>query len=154
MIVRVVVAGTFGPLHDGHRALLTEALRQGDEGVVVGLTSDSFANSTRERSVPPFDARKDVLATEMEALNEWNRTIEITEINDKFGMAITDPTLDAVVVSTETVDEVDSLNDKREKRGLSPLSPIVVPLVEAEDGDRISSTRIAHGDITEHGERT
>lgn len=149
--MRVVVAGTFGPLHDGHRALFEEALRKGDEGVVVGLTTDEFANATRDRSVPSYDERERQVGAAIDALDEWNREVEIRPVADEYGFADDDPSLDALVVSPETDEEVAALNRRREERGMDPLEPVVVPYVYAEDGARISSTRIVEGEIDEHG---
>jgi len=149
--MQVVVAGTFGPIHDGHRALLREALRAGDEGVVVGLTNDEFANAKRDREVPSYADRRTALAAELDALDEWDRDVEIRPIDDEYDLAATDPDLDAVVVSAETADEVADVNRRRERRGLDPLAPVEAPLVTAEDGGRISSTRIVEGEIDEHG---
>ncbi len=39
--VRVAVGGTFNPLHDGHKTILTKAFEIGDE-VVIGLTSNEM----------------------------------------------------------------------------------------------------------------
>ena len=149
--MRVVVAGTFGPLHDGHRALFEEALRKGDEGVVVGLTTDEFANATRDRDVPPFDERERRVRAAIDALDEWNREVEFRAVDDEYGFADDDSSLDAIVVSPETDEEVVELNRRREERGMDPLEPIAVPYVYAEDGERISSTRIVEGEIDEHG---
>ncbi|NHN49487.1 pantetheine-phosphate adenylyltransferase [Halostella sp. JP-L12] len=149
--MRVVVAGTFGPIHDGHRALFTEALERGDEGVVVGLTSDALARSSREREVPPFEERRERVRAEFDRLDEWDRDVEIRRIDDERGFAATDPTLDAIVVSPETDEAVASINRRREENGMNPLTQIVVPHVLADDGDPISSTRIVRGEIDEHG---
>lgn len=149
--MRVVVAGTFGPLHDGHRALFEEALRKGDEGVVVGLTTDEFANATRDRDVPPFDERERRVRAAVDALDEWNREVEFRAVDDEYGFADDDPSLDALVVSPETDEELVELNRRREERGMDPLEPLVVPYAYAEDGERISSTRIVEGKIDEHG---
>lgn len=152
--MRVVVAGTFGPLHDGHRALLREALARGDEGVVVGLTTDEFATESRRddpRPVPSFEERERALLEEIADLDEWGREVDLRPVNDDFGFADDDPSLDAVVVSPETDEEIAALNCRRREREMEPLEPIVVPYVEAEDGERISSTRIARGEIDEHG---
>jgi pantetheine-phosphate adenylyltransferase len=149
--MRIVVAGTFGPIHDGHRRLLETALERADDGLIVGLTSDEFATGKREREVPSFDQRRRALDDELAGLDEWDRSWTITAIEDPFGPAATDSSLDAIVVSTETESEVERVNEARAERDLAPLEPIVVPLVSAEDGDRISSTRIAHDEIDEHG---
>lgn len=152
--MRVVVAGTFGPIHDGHRALFEAALERGDEGVVVGLTSDEFARASRRddpRPVPPYEERKRRVLEELDAHDRWDREIEIRPVDDEYGFADDDPTLDAVVVSPETDEEVEALNRRRAERGLEPLEPVVVPYALAEDGERISSTRIVRGEIDEHG---
>lgn len=152
--MHVAVAGTFGPLHDGHRALFREALAAGNEGVVVGISSDEFATETRRpdpRPVPPYEERKRQVEAALDALDEWNRTVKIREFTDEYGFADEDPSLDALVVSPETDDEVAEINRRRTKRGMDPLEPIVVPHVYAEDGKRISSTRIVNGEIDEHG---
>lgn len=151
MSMRVMVAGTFGPIHDGHRALFEAALSRGDEGVVVGLTDDGFANATRERDVPPFEDRKRAIGREIDTLDCWGREVEVREVDDPYDWAVIDTGLDAIVVSTETEDRVGEINDRRSRRGLEPLEPIVVPHVEADDGSRISSTRIVEGEIDEHG---
>lgn len=152
LAVKVVVAGTFGPIHDGHRALLEEALQRGDDGLVVGLTSDEFADATRDREVPPFDARKRALRQEFDRIDRRDRDVEIHEIDDEYGVADEDPTLDAIVVSTETADAVEAVNRRRRVKGMQPLEAIEVPLVRAADGERISSTRVVAGEIDEHGD--
>jgi len=149
--MRVVVAGTFGPIHDGHRRLLSTALECGDEGVAVGLASDAFARGKRDRPVPDFDQRRDRLVEVLTALDEWDREVTIREIDDEFDFAATDPALDAVVVSTESDDDLAALNQRRRENGLDPLVGVVVPVVRGADGERISSTRVVAGDVDEHG---
>ena len=152
--MRVGIAGTFGPLHDGHRALLREALEEGDEEVVVGITSDEFAAESRRddpRPIPSYDERKRKVVDALGALDEWNREAEIRTVTDEYGFADEDPSLDALVVSPEIDGEITRINRRRAERGMAPLDPIVVPYVLAEDGRRISSTRIVRGEIDEHG---
>lgn len=151
--MRVAVAGTFGPIHDGHRALFERALAAGDDGVLVALTSDELAVETRDepRPVPPFEERRRRLATELERLDDWGRDVEIRKLEDRHGIASDDPSIDALVVSPETADEVAAINDARHRNGLDPIEAIVVPFVRAEDGERISSTRIVQGEVDEHG---
>jgi len=149
--MRVAVAGTFGPLHDGHRALLETALEFG-ECVVVGLTTDAFARSSRARTVPPYEEREAAVRAAIEASDqECGVGIEIRPIDSEHGFAATDSGLDALVVSPETVAELPDVNDERRERGLEPLLGVVVPYVLAGDGERISSTRIARGEIDDSG---
>ena len=150
--MRVAVAGTFGPVHDGHRALFEAALERGDEGVLVALTSDKFARGKRDRPVPDFAERRGRVQAELGALNAWDRDIEIRKLHDRHGIASTDPSLDALVVSPETAHELAEINDERVRRGLRPMEGFVVPFVRADDGERVSSTRLVRGEIDEHGE--
>ena len=152
--MRVAVAGTFGPLHDGHRALFETALEFGDGGVVVALTDDDLAQETRHepRPVPPLDERRSGVREALAALDEWGRDVEVRALHTHHGIADSDPDLEALVVSPETMDELPEINDARRDRGLEPLLGLVVPFVEAEDGERISSTRMVRGEVDEHGQ--
>ncbi len=152
--MRTAVAGTFGPLHDGHRALFRAALERGDEGVIVGLSSDAFASESRQpdpRPIPSYEERERRVKAVLNAIDEWNRSVEIRKFTDEYGFASRDPSLDALVVSPETDEEVGEINRQRTDQGLNPLEPIVVPYEYAEDGKPISSTRIVRGEIDEHG---
>ncbi|MFB6155347.1 MAG: phosphopantetheine adenylyltransferase [Haloferacaceae archaeon] len=151
--MRVAVAGTFGPIHDGHRALFERALELGDEGVLVGLTSDDLARETRHepRPVPPLEERLDAVRAELDDLDRWGRDVAIRTLDHRYDVAAWDPSLDALVVSPETEGEVVEVNRRRRQRGLAPLEAVVVPFVRADDGERISSTRIVRGEVDEHG---
>jgi pantetheine-phosphate adenylyltransferase len=148
---RVAVAGTFGPLHDGHRNLLRTALKYGDEGLTVGLTSDAFAQASRTRAVPSFERRRAALEAAIADLDEWGRDVEIRKLTDEHGIVSDEPEIDALVVSPETAPELAAINDGRRERGFEPIEGIVAPYVLAADGERISSTRIVRGEIDEHG---
>lgn len=152
----VAVAGTFGPIHDGHRRLFETALERGDEGVVVGVTSDDLAQETRHepRPVPPFTERRARVREELEELNRWDRAVTVERLTGRYGIASTDPAVDALVVSPETCGEIAEINRRRIREDLDPIEGIVVPYVRAEDGERISSTRMVEGEIDEHGTRT
>lgn len=147
--MNVAVAGTFGPLHDGHRSLLETALEFGDR-VVVGLTTDELARSSRTRPVPPFEEREAGVRAAVAAIDP-DRSVEIRPVEDEHGFAATDPDLDALVVSPETMEELPDINARRRERGLAPLLGLVVPFVVADDDERISSTRVVRGEIDEHG---
>jgi pantetheine-phosphate adenylyltransferase len=149
--MRVGLAGTFGPLHDGHRRLLEHAIRFGEDGVVVGVTSDEMATASRSRPVPPLSERRQAVRAAIEALNEPARPVEIRTITDEYGSATTDPSLDALVLSPETADALAEINDRRRANDCQPLTGIVAPYVVADDGDRISSTRVVAGEIDTSG---
>ena len=150
----VALGGTFDPVHDGHRALFERAFEIGD--VTVGLTSDELAPETRnvDRYVRPFEERERELRDELEPLaREHGREFAIRRLDEPTGIA-TEPEFDALVVSPETESGAEAVNDIRRDRGLAPLQVAIVDHVPAEDGERISSTRIVQGEIDEHGNLT
>ena len=150
----VALGGTFDPVHDGHRALFERAFELGD--VTVGLTGDALAPETRreQRYVRSFEERKRDLVAELEPLAAaHDREFEVRELTSPTGIAV-EPEYDHLVVSPETVDGARRINEIRRERGLDPLEVAVVDHELAEDGERVSSTRIVRGEIDEHGTLT
>ncbi|MEF8800640.1 MAG: phosphopantetheine adenylyltransferase [Halolamina sp.] len=152
--MQVALGGTFDPVHDGHLALFRRAFELGD--VTVGLTSDELAPETRhlERYVRPYERRKAELEAELEPLaEEYDREFEVRELTEPTGIA-TEEQFDALVVSPETRNGGERINEIREERDQDPLRIEVVGHITAEDGNRISSTRIVSGEIDRHGNLT
>ncbi|MFB6135822.1 MAG: phosphopantetheine adenylyltransferase [Halobacteriaceae archaeon] len=152
--MNVALGGTFDPVHDGHRALFERAFELGD--VTVGLTSDELAPRTRreERHVRPYDERARDLAAELERYaDRYDREFEVRKLDAPTGIA-TEPRFDALVVSPETRETAERINEIRRDREVDPLRIVVVDHVLADDGDIVSSTRIVRGEIDEHGNLT
>jgi len=152
--MNVALGGTFDSVHDGHHALFERAFSLGD--VTVGLTADSLAPKTRavDRPIRDYETRKAALVGELEPLAAaHDREFEIRPLDEPTGIA-TEPPFDVLVVSPETVDGAERINELRVDDGLDPLQIEVVDHVMAEDGNRISSTRILHGEIERHGNLT
>ncbi|TQQ79826.1 phosphopantetheine adenylyltransferase [Halonotius terrestris] len=152
--MNVALGGTFDPVHDGHRALFERAFSLGD--VTVGLTSDSLAPKTRDvdRPIRSFEERKADLTAELEALaTEHDQEFEIRTLTKPTGIAV-EPQFDALVVSPETVAGAERINEIRAENGHEELRIEVVDHVDADDGERISSTRILKGEIDRHGNLT
>jgi len=152
--MQVAIGGTFDPVHDGHRKLFRQAFELGD--LTVGLTSDELAPETRhvERYVRPWEDRKRDLEAELQPLaEEYGREFEIRRLDEPTGIA-TEPQFDVLIVSPETREGGERINEIREQRGRDPLRIEVVDHVPADDGERISSTRIVTGEIDRHGNVT
>ncbi|HHQ44987.1 MAG TPA: pantetheine-phosphate adenylyltransferase [Candidatus Altiarchaeales archaeon] len=136
MFKKTVVGGTFDRLHEGHRMLLETAFKA-SEFVVVGLTSDEFANRFREKAVRPYESRMRELE---EFLKSFSKEYRITEINDSYGVATIEADLDSIVVSTETLLRAEEINTIRFKKKLPRLTMIVIPLVVDGRGNPLSSS--------------
>ena len=160
-----ILGGTFTPVHNGHRALLHEAFQTashdggGDGHVVVGLTSTALAERTRSdpshaELLGSFRQRREDLDTELARTEDaYTASYEITRLEDTAGPAATREDANALVVSPEAKAQrrAHDLNRRRVDDGLRPLEIHTPPFVIAEDGDRISSTRIRNGEIDVHG---
>lgn len=141
----VAVAGTFDVIHDGHLALLSRAFAEGDR-VVVGITSDRMASAGRD-VVHPLYLRRAELEERLSAFGEY----EVFVLEDMYGPDDVMDGVDALVVSEETLGNGRLINERRASRGLRPLELLVVPLVMANDGAKISSRAILRGDYGRSG---
>lgn len=147
----VATGGTFDELHVGHTALLAKAFEVGKK-VIIGVSSDDFATSRGKNLNHNFETRtanlKNMIKKEFGEVN-----YEIAKLDSDFGPAVTTGDVEALVTSTETQIKGKVLNEMRAKIGAKPVSIITVELIKAEDGSKISSTRIRTGEIDRQGRR-
>jgi pantetheine-phosphate adenylyltransferase len=146
-MVRVVVGGTFYPLHDGHKALLKKACELSNGGgLLIGLTSDKMAKS-KSHKVDDYRTRYDAITGFIVA---QGIKPEIIKLDDPYGPTLHDD-FDFIVVSPETHPTALKINEIRREKGLKPIEIVLVDYVLADDGLPISSSRISRGEIDEHG---
>ncbi len=120
------------------------------DSVFIGLTSDDFATREGKKTEQTFEERKRDLEDYLK-LEYPNRKYEISKLEDRFGPAIFSDRIDAIAVSTETFPAVAAANNQRREKGLPDLKVEVVPMTMADDGTKISSTRIRAGEIDPDG---
>ena len=161
-----ILGGTFSILHVGHEALLraaaqvvrapsaarSSARRAGVPSLLIGLTSDEWMSARKLCPPVPYARREKNLRRLLSRLGLLSRSC-IFELNDEFGPAIFDCGADTLAVSCETEKTAEKINQKRRASGLSPLRVVVVPLVLAQDGFPVSSSRITAGLTNAKGRR-
>ncbi len=140
----VILGGTFDHLHLGHKAVLEAAISI-SKYVRVGVTSDIFARKMRRNDkfihhLQPFKKRERNVQLFLEERGcQKHRTMKI---HDRYGPALTDPYIEAIIATEETYPTAVEINKLRNLNGLDHLLILVVPFVYDEKGIIISSRRI------------
>lgn len=142
---KLAVGGTFDKFHNGHKRLIEESFKYG-ENVVIGVSSDIFAN---EKGVS--EDCKTRMTNLKDFLSKSHKNFEVSKLDDPYGTTITEPDFEAIVVSKETELTALKINEIRKEKDMKPIDIIVIDFVFAEDGVPISSTRIRKGEIDKEG---
>lgn len=139
---QVVVGGTFNVFHKGHARLLDVAMTQAalkHAALIVGITSDELAQSSRSVPVRPYRARLDDVA----------RYIERSDIRPEFGPVMYSLIHD--VNDMPCMSEEDTLVVSEEKKNRARIVLAnkgyickirTVPMVKDKNGEEIHSTKI------------
>ncbi len=146
---KVAVGGTFDYLHDGHKAIISKAFDIGKK-VQIGVASDKLELKKDCAGIQPIEKRIEILKGFLKE-RKWLARAEIEVLNDPMGTAAEDEELEAIVVSEETREGAESINEVRSEKDLDPLEIIEIPLVLADDEKPISSIRIRYEEIDVHG---
>jgi len=144
----VFVAGTFDHFHSGHANLISKAIALGNT-VIIGITSDLYVTQKKANFlIESFDIRKESVKKYIKS----QKKIVIIAIDNALEPAISDSTYDAILISSGTYEGALLINEKRKQNKLHTLEIITIPMVFAEDGMPISSTRIRNGEINRDGQ--
>jgi cytidyltransferase-like protein len=136
---RVAVGGTFDRIHNGHRNLLTLAASSCTDGLIVGIMGDNMLkNKKNSWQINDFNTRIQGVTSFLSFIKPILK-VEISELNDPYGPAITDKMIEAIVVSSETVEGAKVINRIREEKGMNPLAILVT---RRENAGVLSSTFI------------
>lgn len=146
----VGVSGTFDKLHIGHKAILSKAFEV-SERVMIGLTTSRMVqNKELAEKIEPYEVRKEKLEKFLREQG-YIDAAEIISLDDPYGPAIMDAGLEALVATEEVLSTVKKINIIRKEKSLPPLEIVITPIILAQDGHRVSSTRIRKGKIDEQG---
>ncbi len=145
----VALGGTFDIIHAGHMALLDKGFSI-SEKLIIGLTSDELAKKKGKKLINDFQTRYTTLGTLIQEKFS-NSVFDIAKLNNDFGPAAIEDDVDALVVSEETSSKGELLNKLRLEQNQPPVAIVVVPMILAKDGNRISTTRIRNSEIDAQG---
>ena len=145
----VATGGTFDVIHKGHIELLKKAFEI-SETVIIGLTSNELAEKRGKQTANDYSSRLVGLTKVIED-NFPNSSFRISKLENDFGPAVLEGDVEALVTSDETSFQGDVLNKLRSEKNLSKVDVVVVPMVLAKDGKRISSSRIKKSEIDSEG---
>ena len=141
----VAMGGTFDIIHRGHLTLLSNAFSISDK-IIIGLTSDEFAQKKGKLTINKYDKRLENLI-EIILIEFPNSSFQISKLDNDFGPAVLEKGVEALVVSDETSNQGVVLNQLRAEKKLLPVQIIIVPMFLAKDGTRISTSRIKNSEI-------
>ena len=147
------MGGTFDILHAGHKALLQRALEVGDI-VLIGLTTDARASKSRNKTpINTYNIRLANLQDLLKSMKSLDR-FQIVPLENDWGPSVVDEDFEAIIVSDETKSTAQKINKIRSAEGKSELEIVIVPMIKAQDGHRISSSRIRNKEIDSEGKLT
>jgi len=145
----VAMGGTFDIIHKGHLTLLSNAFTISDK-VIIGLTSDELAKKKGKNLINKYTQRLENLISVI-TKKFPNASFQISKLENDFGPAVLDKEVKALIVSDETSNQGNILNKLRSEKNLPHVQIITVPMFLAEDGTRISTTRIKNSEIDVDG---
>ncbi len=149
MVKHLAVAGTFDHFHKGHRYLLDLALEKAEK-VSIGVTNGEMTKGKQLSStIEPLSIRMQNVRSFVDQRNALKR-VEFFVLEDIYGIARDDRTLEAVLVTQATEANAQKVNEVRKQSEIPELEIITADLLEGED-EVISSTAIRMGRINREG---
>ncbi|CAG0914400.1 unnamed protein product [Notodromas monacha] len=146
MVDHSVLGGTFDRLHSGHKVLLSDAVMRTKKHLTVGVTDGPLIRSKKLKElIEPCLDRMQHVRDFLEDIDP-SLTYSVVPIVDPMGPTKTDTTMNAIVVSEETLKGGELINEYRERNGLGKLIIHCVGLLpeemreSSEEEDKVSSS--------------
>ena len=131
---KIILGGTFDKLHLGHQYFLSMAKYYAKKGI-IGLCSYKMAKKRKKYRVLPFEKRKQAIEN---YLAQIKFPAKVVEINDLYGSAGRDKSIDSILLTSDTLKNGLKINELREKNGLQDLNYITIQYLLNNLGKKIS----------------
>ncbi len=157
-IIKTLTGGTFDVIHGGHQVLLDKAIELAEiynGQLIITLVSDKMA-SAKSHSVNTYTTRRTRLTAYLKA-QDFEQEVYFVPLESKvldedmIREVFDDDEKVTIIVSEESYPDALEINKLFISIGLEPITVVVVPMLLAEDGKRISSTRVRNEEITLSG---
>jgi phosphopantetheine adenylyltransferase/dephospho-CoA kinase len=140
-----VLGGTFDDIHVGHKLLLSTASTLCHEKVLIGITHEDLLKKKKlVELLQSYEKRKESVSRFLKIINP-KLSVEIVPISDPIGPSGTDPDLELLIVSEETVGAVKMINNARAVNGFTELPSYCVDLItpkNTQDPEKVSSSNL------------
>ncbi len=144
----VIVGGSWDRFHAGHRYILLAAFEAGTH-VDIGITDDDMLrDKIGHDGFDAFDDRKRNVRRFLDAFGLRSRARTL-QIDDFRGNAVEEG--DALMVTDDTRDSAERINQERRDAGREPLDLLHVDRIRGPDNRVISSTRLRANRIDRDG---
>lgn len=142
--------GTFDLFHKGHRSFLRFGLRHAEK-LLIGIASDGYAAGRKKHTIEPYGTRKQAVENFLNDEDAQGRFVILPLDSVYIPKEWENEPIDALLVTPESMPGAEEINKKRIQEGRRELVVIPAPLVYAQDGEVISSSRIRAGRIDREG---
>jgi len=136
---KVALGGTFDRLHNGHRKLLTLAAAVCTDELVVGVMSDELLQKKKGADLIESFEKRHSAVRDFLSLIKPSLALNLPKLLDPFGPTIVDGSIDAIVVSSETISGALAINSRRTQKEMKPLAVLIT---RRSDAASLSSTFI------------
>lgn len=126
----VALGGTFDHLHSGHKILLTMAAFLSNQKIIIGVTDDNLLINKKFKSeLQSLEERTKSVQNFLNLICTNSLEISTTPLQNLYGPTATDPNIQALIVSRETLSGADQIDQIRIQNGFSSLERFVIDLI-------------------------
>ncbi|KAG7092618.1 hypothetical protein E1B28_008961 [Marasmius oreades] len=145
------LGGTFDHLHSGHKILLSMGAFITSRKIIVGITHpDLLVRKAHASLIESLETRIEKVQRFLQRFKPELEEYDIVPIKDVYGPTASDPDIQALVVSKETVRGAEDIAKLRASKSLPPLKTFVIDVIsnnssnlDDSDQERLKKTKMS-----------